>query len=268
MKTVYEYKDYKKFLNDYIDGQLKGGRGVRRQFAEACGCQVAYVSHVLSGRYDFSAEQIEAIARHIGLNRDEAEFLVLLVEQARAGTHHLKQFFQRMLSERLEKHQLLKNRVKISESLSLEDRTIYYSKWIYSAVHMIVTIPAYRTTQKIADYLNLPSVIVRETLDFLEQRGLVEQELGSYKVKGMFLYLDRNSVHISQHHTNWRLEAIKSLVVEKENDLHFSSCFTLSQQDAIKLKSLLSRCVEDSMDLVRPSKEEALFVLGIDLFEF
>ena len=268
MKAVFDYKDYRKFLEDYIESQPNGGRGVRRHFAEACGCQVAYISHVLGNRYDFSPEQIEAIARHIGLGRDETEYLVLLVEMARAGTQALKQFFQRMLSERIEKHLLLKNRVKISETLSVEDQAAYYSKWHYSAIHIILTIPAYRTAQKIAEYLALPMSVVRETLDFLEQRGLIEQErAGGYKVKGMFLYLDKKSVLMAQHHTNWRLQAVKSLTLERENDLHFSSCFSVSADDASKLRALLSKTIEESMDIVKPSKEEKICAFNVDFFE-
>jgi len=267
IKSIFEYKNYKKYLNDYILSQPKGGRGLKKKWAEIAGCQVAYISHVLAGEYDFSCEQVEAISKSLGHSRDESELLILLVQLERAGTHSLKSFFQKSIEEKKEKYALLRNRMKIKETLDREDQMIYYSKWYYSAVHMILTIPNYRTPEKIASYLKMPLSLAREALDFLQSRNLVKFEKGLYSVSGSFLHLENDSPLISQHHTNWRMKALQSLELSHENDLHFSSCFSISKEDMGKIKAMISRHIQESAELIKPSKEENLMALCIDLFE-
>lgn len=267
MKSVFEYQNYKKYLNDYISTQPKKGRGLKRKWAEMAGCQVAYISHVLVRDYNFSAEQLEAISRNLGLNKDEQEFLLLLLNYDRAGTQSLKIFYKSLITERREKYSILRARVNIKENLTLEDQAIYYSKWYYSAIHIILTIPTYRSAEKIADYFDIPLSLVREVLNFLTLKKLIKAVGGEYLVSGPFLHIEKKSPLINQHHSNWRAQALRSLAIEGEQDLHFSSCFSISSDDKMKLRAMITRQIQESAELIRPSKEEALMALCIDLFE-
>lgn len=267
MKSVFEFKDYKKYLNDFIFQAPNKGWGLKRKFAEAAQCQVAYVSHVLTGRHDFSLEQLDAIAHFIGLSKDEAEFLLLLLQWERAGTQSLKKYFSQQIEHKKEKYFQLKDRMKIKERLSREDQMIYYSKWYYSAIHMALTIPEVQTAEKISSYLNLPLSLVRDVLDFLSSAQLIQKTNEKYSTTGRFLHLEKDSPLISQHHTNWRMRAIESLNLEKNQDLHFSSCFTISESDLEKLRLMAAQFIETSADLIKPSKEEKLVAISFDVFE-
>jgi uncharacterized protein (TIGR02147 family) len=266
-KTLFEYSNYKHFLNDTVESQPNGGRGFKRKIALAAGCQPAYVSHVLSGEYDFSCEQGEAISRFLGHTREETEYFILLVNYARAGTHHLKQFFQKTLNSKAEHYLALKNRVKIAQTLTREDHSQYYSHWHYSAIHMLTTIPNYGTAEKIAAHFSLPISLVREVLEFLKSRRLVENDRGQFKPTETFLHLDSDSPLISRHHTNWRLQAIAHMAAPRENDLHYSSCFSVSAEDARKLRQMMGQFLEEATRVIKPSKEEKLYSLCLDLFE-
>ena len=267
MKSVFEYENYKKYLNDYIKNQPKNGRGLKRRWAEIAGCQVAYISHVLDQEYNFGAEQLESISKSLGHSLQEQEFLLLLLSYQRAGTHSLSSFYKSLIQERKEKYSTLRERMKIKENLTIKDQAIYYSKWYYSAIHIILTIPEYRNADKIASHLGLPLNIVRAALTFLIEKGLVSLNKEQYKVSGPFLHIEKNSPLINQHHYNWRTQSLKSLAVEKENDLHFSSCFSISKDDMNKLKLMVTRHIQESAEVIRPSKEEKLMALCIDLFE-
>jgi uncharacterized protein (TIGR02147 family) len=267
MKSVYEYSNYKKYLNEYIRSQPKNGRGIKRKWAEIAGCQVAYVSHVLVGEYNFSSEQAEAISKSLGLSLDEQEFVILLLQLERAGTQSLKDFYSKIIIEKREKHSTLRARMSIKENLTLEDQAIYYSKWYYSAIHMILTIAEYRTPESISEYFDLPLSLVRDVLRFLLEKNFVGFQKKNYNVTGPFLHIGKDSPLINQHHYNWRTQALKSLAVEKESDLHFASCFSISKEDMAKLKSMITRHIQESAEMIKPSKEEKLMALCIDLFE-
>lgn len=267
MKVIFEYDGYKNYITDYIKSRPKNGYGLKQAFANAAGCQVAYISHVLNGDNHLSNEQAEAIGRFMGLNEEELEFLLLLVNKERAGTTSLKKLYSKIMAEKCEAYSNLKNRMKIKEALTVEDQAIYYSKWYYSAIHMLVTIPEYRTPEKICAYLNLPLKNVRQVLEFLTARSVLALVKNEYVVKGSFLHLEKSSPLLNNHHQNWRNRAINSLANEKEFDLHFSSCFTLSEKDIKKIRTMISTYIEEISDVVKPSKEERLCALNIDYFE-
>jgi uncharacterized protein (TIGR02147 family) len=267
MLSVFEYSDYRAYFLDYLRAQPKKGRGLRGEWARIAGCQIAYVSHVLGGKNDFSLEQAEAISRHLGHTKDEQEYFLLLVQKARAGTEGLRQFFQNSLNEKLNGYHNLRQRMKIKENLKIEDQAIYYSKWYYGAIHMIVTIPEYRTAVAIADYFSLPLAETKKYLEFLETRQLIEQKAGVYSVRGQFLHIGKDSPHFYHQQITWRHRAIDSINRNDPEDIHFASCFSVSRADVKKLRTLLSNAIEKTTDVIKPSREEQLYSICLDFFK-
>lgn len=266
-KSIFEYTSYKKFFNDLIESYPNGGRGQRKALAESINCQVAYITHVLSGDNQFSLEQAEAAARYFTLNKEETEFLMLLVQQNRAGTTELRQLFERLMREHREKHNLLKERLKIKETLSREDQATYYSSWQYSAVHIALTVPPLRTVESISQRLQLSQSRTAEILEFLTSRGLAQKNLSQYQTKTPFLHLELDSPLMSKHHSNWRIRTLQSLDVLAHDDLHYSLVFSVAESDMAKLRERLTKALEDCADIIRPSKEEDVACLSLDLFK-
>ncbi len=73
---------------------------------------------------------------------------------------------------------------------------------------------------------------------------------------------------ISKLHTNWRLEAIKSLDRYTEKDLHYSAAITASHKDVAVMREMLVNTIDEFRKIVRPSANEACFVYCFDLFQF
>jgi uncharacterized protein (TIGR02147 family) len=268
MKSIFLFKDYKKYLLDFLENQPQRGRGLRGKWAEAAGCQLAYVSHVLGGPPHFSLEQAESISRFVGHSQEETEYFLLLVEKARAGTASLKQFFQHLIEAKLEYYHNLRNRMKIQASLKLEDQAIYYSRWHYAAIHMILTIPEYQTAVAISEYFSMPLVKVKEYLSFLVTRHLAEEATsGRYSVKEQFLHIGKESPLFPHQQVTWRHKAIESIYNKDANAIHFASCFSLSARDIAKIKDILGQTIEDTTEVIKPSKEEKLFSICLDFFE-
>lgn len=267
IEPIYRYSDYKKYLKSLIESYPNQGRGIRKQMAEALRCQIAYVSHVLSGNYHFSPEQTEAAARFFGLDREDSEFLMILVSHNRAGTQELKRFYESMIAERAEKYALLKSRAKIKETLDREDQATYYSQWYFAAIHMALTIPILQTKDAIATKLGVSSKKTQEVLEFLVTRGLARREGARYVTTQQALHLEANSPLIARHHSNWRMAAVRSLEDPRASDVHYSGVVTCSEKELPKVKERISRCLEDCMELVKPSKEERIAVICLDWWE-
>jgi uncharacterized protein (TIGR02147 family) len=165
-----------------------------------------------------------------------------------------------------EKRNQIKERIKAKGVLTGEDRATYYSHWYFAAIHVAIMIKELTNKDALSAKLNLAPQLVQEVLNFLERNKLIEYQNGSYKIGETRIHLEKKSPLISKHHTNWRIEAIKSLERKNDNDLHYSSVITLSKSDAEKIKETLLKSLENIEQILKPSPEEELYSLNIDLF--
>lgn len=264
---IFAFQDYKAFVRHLIEARPNGGRGVRRLLAEALRCQVAYISHVLAGNYHFNGEQAEASARFFGLPKEETEYFLLLVSENRAGTAELRALYTRMLEERRTQNRQLQSRTKIHDTLGREEQATYYSHWYYAAVHMLLTIPAFRTPEAIRQRLGLSAKAVQETLKFLSRTGLARKEGNHYLPGPARLHLEANSPLIARHHANWRMAAINSLADESAHDMHYSAVVSCSAESLPLVRARMAKCLEECMDIIKPAAEEKLVGICLDWFE-
>ena len=269
MNSAFSFDNAVDYLQCHLNSLPDRGRGIRSQWAKAAGCQLAFISHVLNGRYQLSLEQAEAISRHIGHSKEEREYFIILVQRGRSSTVSLKNFFTDMLNERLMHHENIRERMKIQQTLPVEDQAIYYSRWFYSAVHMLLTIPQYQTAAAIEKYLSLSSSQVRECLDFLESRKLIRANKDHYVVEGVFLHVGKDSALYFHQQNIWRQKAIEAINIGREapHEIHFASVFSLAESDLKKVQEILLTAIESSTEVIRPSKEEKLYGICLDFFE-
>jgi transcriptional regulator with XRE-family HTH domain len=267
-QSVYTSKSYKPFLLQLIRNAPHGGHGMRKKLAEAMGCQLTYVSQVLNGSRHLSVDQAEAAARFFGLDADEAECFIWLVEWERAGTVAARKFFLRLIERKRSEYLQLRNRVSISDDLKDSDKATYYGDPLYAAVHMAVTIPEYRTTEALVRRFRQPSERIKGILAFLKARGLVEERKGQLEPGSRYLFIEKKSPFILQHHSNWRMQALQSVARREEDSVHLSMVVSLSDKDAAVLRTRIGQFVEELSATIKVSREERLMVMNLDFFDF
>ncbi len=264
MKSIYEFLDYKAYINVTL---AQRGPGVRTRLANAASCQSGYVTHVLRGGAHFSLEQTQAVADFLGLNEEQASYLILLVSYERAGTVKLKKHFKNEIDSARSHQTVLKNRLKVTDTLSEEDKMIFYSSWHYGAIHVSVSVPGLETEVGLSERYHIPLARVNEVVAFLERTNLIERKNNKLKIRTPQIFINSQSALISKFHTNWRMRAIDSLDRYTEKDLHFSSVITCSRDDALKIREILVAAIEEIRPVVRASKDESCYSYAIDLFE-
>lgn len=263
-QSVFEARDYKAYLSALAEARP---RGFRKSLAEATGCQTAYITHVLNSSGHFSLEQAEAASRFLGFTREETRYWLALVEYNRAGTPTLRRVLSEQLTELRERHLLLRKKVGIQATLSRENQAIYYGSWHYAAVHMAITVPALQSRAALARSLRVPPRKLAQVLEFLISVGLVVQQGDRLTTGKTLLHLEKDSPSIFKHHANWRIRALDALHDDSgEEAVHYSSVVTLSAEDAQKLRALISRHLGEWIHLVKDSREERVYGLGLDFF--
>ncbi len=267
MVSVFEHSDYKHYLIQLEDEKLFVQRGFRSRLAEVLDCQNAFISQVLNTHAHFSLEQALKISSFLRHTKSETKFFLLLLEKARAGTPELQAYFDTELNQLREEFLNIKSRVNPTLTLTPEQEGTYYSSWIFPTLHMLVTIPQYRTRSKIEKSLKLPEQILNEALRFLIETGLVIEKEGSFLPGATQLHLGKNSPHIKQHHVNWRIAAVQAISMSTGEEIHYSTVSSLSKEDATKLRTYFVEVIQNYVKIVRPSKEETLYNFNLDFHE-
>ena len=171
---LFEERDYREFIRKLVK-EMSSIKGYKSLLATQAGCQPAYFSQVMAEKAELTPEQAEKLCGFWGLNDLESEFFFHLVLLGRAGTVSLRKRLEKKLSElrkvwKTERSTFGKKPVQESAK-----SMIYYSHWLHSAVHLLLTIPSLQNQTSLAKHLNLSEEKVIKILKKLEIAGLVEK---------------------------------------------------------------------------------------------
>jgi uncharacterized protein (TIGR02147 family) len=265
---IYEFFEYREFLKSRLYRGNRAQRGSLSALAGAVPCQVSYLSRVMSGAADFSAEQAESAARFLGLTSDETFYLLLLVQWARAGTASLKAQWRKRIAVAQEERVNLQKRVGVKSVIGPEDQAVYYSHWYYAAAHVMSGIPLLQTKEAMGRALGLPPSRLAEILKFLVSTGLLREEADGRFVTGVGkIHLRRDSPMILRHHANWRTQAMRSMERNPEQGVHYSVLINTSREDADRLRAMIAQFIEEFMQVVHPSPDEEMSCFALDFFK-
>jgi len=257
--TIFDFKDYKLYLKHIIESSK---RGIITRLAEAAGCQRSYLSQALSTQVNLTSDQIYNISIFLGLNEDEQEFLLLLLEHEKAASFSYKKRIQKKIETLKQNSKRLTK--KVSSKNSKEINPKYYSAWYYSAVHIASSINEIRTEKDFARLLNLDLVTIRKTLKDLKSWSLVsfKDEAWSYN-DNYSLHLKDDSLLNRLNHANWRTYAL-SKPIEPEKNINYTSVFTVSKKDLEILRADTLKLLEEQRKKISPSEPEELVVFNCD----
>ena len=264
---IFKYNDCRAYLHAHIKALPKNGHGEAKRMAAHLGVSSTFMSHVLSGSKFLSQEQTSSLSIYLSHSDLESEYFYYLVQIERAGNQSLRKFFQKRLEEIKERSLNLSERVKFKKDLTEEEKSIFYSSPLYSAVHLYTSIKDKGvTTEEIQSRFNIDRVKVGEILRFLKETSLCEQVGSSYKMGTQSTHLSANSPHIVKHHANWRLRAIAAAEELNTNELMYTVNVSLSKKDFEKLREEMVAYIQKFLETVYKSPAEDIATFNMDWF--
>lgn len=263
----FDFADYRSYFQE-LTAKKGAARGMKAALARAAKCQASYFSQVLKGRAHFTEDQIFSLSKHLRLSSDESDYLLLLLRIEKAGSPELKEFLQKSLEHQQTKRKKLENRVGSAKVIQESEALgIYFSSWIPSAIHLLTSSPKFRKAEAIASRLHLPLGKVKETLLFLESYGFVQRRSGDWVYLKGSIHLSKDSPHQSAMQNSRRELAARSIALNPEDTIHYSSLFTIDARELEKVKAILTAAIEQSQKAVHASGTDHLACVCIDAFE-
>jgi uncharacterized protein (TIGR02147 family) len=261
---IYKYKDYRKLLRDRIQME---GRGAHGRMAEAARCQSSYLSQVLSGSSQLTAEQAFAIASTWGLDPDGLDYVTGLVQLDRSATHEFRLHWQNKLTSLARRKEQLSERISTNRTLTGEEQAKYYATWFYPAIHTLASIPKFRSVASLATRLNLTRDTIARAANDLAAMGLVSFEGEAIVTIEHNVHSQSSGLMVS-HHNVWRNIANQRLQDRTPgSNYHYTALYGLSENDVSRLKDVIAEFIRQTRDIVAPSTEETAVCLALDLFE-
>lgn len=263
--SPFEFDDYKLFLRAHLSSLPKGGRGETNRLALHLGVHPTLVSQVMRGDKHFTPEQMQQACAFFGFNEIDSDILILRVQEARAGTKDLKRYFRRKIDELAKKSQSIGERIKLGNKLSDYERSVFYSSWMYAAVHLFLTIDDGQTLEAISQKFGLPRAKVSEILEFLKSAGLCVSDGTRFQALEVQSHLS-GSPFSGRHLTNWRLQALQKCEQQGRDEFIYSAPFSVSRKDFERIKIRLIHELDAAVKVIKDSSAEDVACLNIDLF--
>ena len=169
MKSVYDYRDYRKYMADYYREQKELVGFSWRDFSHAAGFgSPVFLKLVSDGKSGLSKKARVKVAESMGLEGFDKEYFVWLVEYNQAKNANVKsQAFAAMQDI------LLGNRVGILEKDFFE----YYSIWLHSVIRELSTSVKNPSPKELARLCQFKASAesVGKSLKFLTKRGFIKK---------------------------------------------------------------------------------------------
>jgi uncharacterized protein (TIGR02147 family) len=264
---VYEFDNYKEFLNKWISSQAHKGHGILSKIAKELRIHTTLLSHTIRGDKDLTHEQAFAIGQYIGLHEDEMNYFLLLVQIERAGHLGLKNKLKNDLQKLKSKSHDLSGRLPSDTELSIADKSQFYSSWLYSAIRQLSSIQEFQSRASLAEaFPTIQREVAYRIIDFLVESGLCKESSGKISIGPSNTHIESKSPLVFNHHKNWRLKGFEKHHNLVSEELMYTAPFTISEKDFHFLREKVAQLIELLIKTADQTKSERLACLNIDLF--
>lgn len=265
-KNIFEFSDYKKYLLSLVS---EGDYSVT-ELSQAIGCQRSYLSRVINSNLNLTSDHVFKLNQILALDELQSQALYLMVEYERSGLSDYKEKITKEIATLRNKYLDLKNKVQSKEVLIHEMnsyQSIYYSSWIYSAIHMMTSIKNFQTASAIADHLKLNETLVLSVLEILKEFKLVEKKDNQWHWRTGDTHLAKEHSLNAIHQQNWMHKALTDVHAKTEDSIHYSIIQTISKEDYQLLSQKIVQWISQYSKISTPSQPENLVCFRVDFFK-
>jgi len=266
MESLFNFKTYPHYLKAVFFGP-EARRGLQAEYARAMGCQAAYLSQVLKGGANLTDDHGLKLAQFLKFSELETDYWLTLLRLERAATPELKKHLEAARDRIAQAAGELKNRSD-AETMEIDERTLaaYFGSWLAPTLHVATSSSRLRTAGALAERFCLSEKKVEEVLRFLQQAGFVHKRGPEWHFSGTSVHLPRQSPHHTAHQMHHRQQAMRSLELLDERDLHFSSVFTMAPADFERLREKMTDWIASAQKDIHKSGSEEVYAICLDMF--
>ncbi len=162
----------------------------------------------------------------------------------------------------------LSARIKHDRNLSDAEKSVFYSSWLFSAVHLFSSTEEKGVTlEDVTQRFDLSRAKAAEILHFLCDSQLCKESKGRFAMGTQSTFVPQGSPHLTRHHLNWRIRAMEKAEAVSDDELMYTAQISISKRDFAKVRELAVAFIKEVNEIAKPSVAEDIVNLNLDLFE-
>lgn len=267
MINIYNYDNYKKYINDWVKNQPSKGRGQYTKLAQSAGISSVLISQIFKGGRNLSIDQAHLIGEHLEHTENQQDFFLLMVLKDRAGNYKLRNRLQNQISQKRKENKNLKKILDTDRALTDEEKAIFYSDWTYSAVRLACGLKRINTITAISKELGLDESVISKILEFLLDHQLVVLKNNKLRLGPNKIHLEKESPYINARQKAWRIKSMQAMDKKQEEDFFFSANMSIDETLRDEFNHELNSLIKKFSKRTTESIPENIYCLNIDLFK-
>lgn len=265
--NIFEHTNYRTYLRDYIKELPRKGRGELSNIAKHLNVNTTLLSQIMSGARDFNQEQTYSLSLYLGHTELEMEYFSLILQIERASSVEFKVHLRKKIADVKNESLKLSKRISYEKKLSEQQKTVFYSSWIYSAVHIYTSLVEEGVSfDELYRRFGLSKSRTLDTIKFLLSSGIITETSGKYQPGVQSTFVEQGSPHLLKHHSNWRVKAIQKSENLSDTEMMVTGQFSLSKKDFLRLREQLTEFLRAVNLAVKDTVPEEIVCLNIDWF--
>ena len=268
--SIFSSLTYRSALTKIVKDRKSLGRGFTlRALAESADLQPSFLTNVLKGRFDFSADQLFAISTALGLAEDERDYLLLLLEHERSVYRPRHEKLRKEI-DRIRKDKLLseKRLAVMAVEQSMDEQAQYYLDpfAILTLVHLSIA-PYDREPSLLANALGMSEAHLAQTLDLLARIGHAKRDGRAFRPVHRDAHLPTRNPLFRPNMALMRMRSIDQLQrLPLEASYTHSVTITGTEETKRQLSEAYLKFLKVAREIVRPAKSERAYQMNFDLF--
>lgn len=239
------------------------------KLAEATGLQKPYLSRVLKGERDFSADQLHAIAQVFNLSEREQDYLQLLLEYDRTALQWRKKQLHRKICQIQADERHIRKTLNAQTLNPTEDAaTLYYLDPLNAVVHHMLSIPRFRLhPDRIAITLGLTPLQFSRIKQNLLLSGMIRESRKGLEILREHFHLNRESALTLPYLVAQRqLSSQQIQRIDKDEKMTFSVTLTTDEKTRKLIHERFLNFLKEIEPAVKESPAEDVYQINFDLF--
>lgn len=267
MKALYEFIDYRKFLEHYYEEQKRNSRHFSyRYFAQKTGINSpSFLKHVIDGKRNLTSPAIEKFCKALKLSQKEAIYFRHLVLFNQAKTSHEKQEHYAVL-------RAMAGGVK--ESVLKSSQFDYFNKWYTVIIRELVCLYNFKGDYKKLARALTPPITAREAkkaVELLEKLKFIKRKSGgTYEQTSQAITVDDTitSMAVRSFTENMLDHAKAALHTLKKSERHISGLTMGISKETYNVLSAEIEAFKDRIKAIvnRDEHSSRVYQLNISLF--
>lgn len=269
--NVFAERDYRKVLTGCLREKKRIDASMNfSRMAEAIRVQRSYLSNVLGGRAQLSADQLFLASRFLGLGPVETRYLLLLLEHERTGVEDRRAELEAEIL-RIQAHQLESARHLRAKKVevSAENLAAYYLDPLNAIVHFALTIERYRKQpSRLAEDLGVKSERIERAVSVLEKGGIIapRKHGRSIELRVEHVHLPPESPLYSAFRNQLKQMSAARLQNRDDEDYSFWVTFSADKKMLKRIRAEFLALLERIEPQVRAAPSRDVYQMNFDLF--